>query len=287
MELVQVYGDPGAPLAVECHGPTLAEVVARHKARQAAAFAALTEDQWRVETRCEGWTAIELGNHVADAGNFFAFTLTRSQQGEATRLLEGFDPRTSPKERAAEVADLAPEQVVRDLESSAAKLQQAFDAFDGDGRGLQAWDSPAEGPPGQIPARSSLQHCLFDSWLHERDLLLPLGLEQVQVAEEVVATTQYLCGLAALASLLDLDPMPQPGETLRVGLTDHPVVIEIHLGLPTRASVAHDVDPTTADVVGEGQYLSDAMSGRADLGAVAEVGSREHTILAGALKFLS
>jgi uncharacterized protein (TIGR03083 family) len=287
MKLVQIYGDPGAPLAVECDGSTLAPVVARHKARQLEAFSNLTEDQWKSETRCEGWTALELGHHVTGAANFFAETLIRSQQGEATRFLEGFDPQESPKELAAAAAGMTPEDVLADMEHSITRLQQAFDAFAGDERGAPAWTSPAEAPPGQVPAHSSLQHCLFDSWLHERDLLLPLGLEQIQVAEEVIATTQYLCGLAAIAALLDLDPAPEPGETLRIGLTDHLATIEVDLGLPTRARVIHGADPEEADVVADGQYLCDAMSGRADLSAFVEPGSREHTILGGALKFLS
>lgn len=37
------------------------------------------------------------------------------------------------------------------------------------------WEALAEAPPGHITVSAVTHHALWDSWIHERDVLLPLG----------------------------------------------------------------------------------------------------------------
>ncbi len=285
MQLVQIYGDPGVPLEVATDGTQLAATVSTHKHRLVEAFARLTEEQWATETRCDGWDARNLADHLADATEFFDYTLSRALEGEATRLLEGFDPRETPKQAAESRCDQSASEALAKLELAESRLQETLSAYEADERGQEVWNLMAEAPPGNCAARVSLQHCLFDSWLHERDLLLPLGITPVENGHEILATAAYLCALAGIASLATLDPHPAPGEVLRVGIPDQNATIEITVGLPTVVRIDHS--ETAVDVEAPGILLAEAMSGRSDLASIADPGTRPYAILSGALPFLS
>lgn len=285
MQLVQIYGDPGVPLDVVTDGTQLAATVSAHKRRLVEAFRTLTDEQWATETRCGGWDARNLADHLADATGFFDYTLSRALEGEATRLLEGFDPKETPKQAAESRGVQSIREVLDKLELAESGLQETLSVYEADDRGSEVWNLMAEAPPGNCPARISLQHCLFDSWLHERDLLVPLDIAPTESRDEILATAAYLCALAGIASVTTLDPFPESGEVLRVGIPDQNATIEITVGLPTVVRIADS--EAAADVEAPGILLAEAMSGRADLASIADPGTRPYAILGGALPFLS
>jgi hypothetical protein len=89
------------------------------------------------------------------------------------------------------------------------------------------WELAGESPVGHVPARLVLAHALWDSWLHERDILLPLGLDVPVEADELAVSTWYLLAFgAAQGGLLDdVDPVG-PGLTepfdVELAFTDLP-----------------------------------------------------------------
>ena len=71
------------------------------------------------------------------------------------------------------------------------------DAFLGTIAELDAsgWSALAESPPGHVPIRLLAQHALWDSWVHERDITLPLGSAPVVEADEVLSCLRYAAAL--------------------------------------------------------------------------------------------
>ena len=80
----------------------------------------------------------------------------------------------------------------------------------------------------------SALHIFFDSWVHERDPLLPLGIEPLVVDDEAGPVATYVVGVAAtLASV----PMTTVIAGVRVRVGDGPpeVAPERDLHLDNRA----------------------------------------------------
>ena len=46
----------------------------------------------------------------------------------------------------------------------------------------------AEAPPGHLEIRLVVLHALWDAWIHERDIVLPLGLDPVEEPDEIIAS---------------------------------------------------------------------------------------------------
>ena len=40
----------------------------------------------------------------------------------------------------------------------------------------EEWSTIAESPAGHVPIRLVVQHALWDCWVHERDIAVPLGI---------------------------------------------------------------------------------------------------------------
>jgi uncharacterized protein (TIGR03083 family) len=292
MRLIQVYGEPGVPLAVEADIPELLSLLRAHRTRMLGTFRSLSPDDWRRETRCTGWDARHLADHLTGATRFFTATLDRARHGEATRLIEGFDPRESPAELARQMGDRPAGEVLEELEAADASFWRVIDEYEHDPRGLDVWTVTAEGPPGHYAASQSLQHMFFDSWLHERDLTMALHLGGAPDPREAAAVAAYLLGLAALASLLTLDPRPFEGETIAVELDDAESILCASVGVPTVVRTISLVDsevrtPPATVVCASATHLAEAMSGRDHLDTLVEPTSRAYAVLGGALPFLS
>jgi uncharacterized protein (TIGR03083 family) len=292
MGMIQVYGEPGVPLAVEADIPEVLALVRAHRTRMLDTFRSLSPGDWQRETRCTGWDARDLAGHLTGATRFFAATLDRGRQGEATRFLEGFDPRESPAELARQMGDRPANQVLEELEAADAGLRRVLDEYEQDPRGLDAWTVTAEGPPGHYAASQSLQHMFFDSWLHERDLTVGLHVGAAPDPHEAAAVAAYLLGLATLASLMTLDPPPAEGETIAVELDDAEAILCARVGVPTIVHTISLADsevrtPPATVVCASATHLAEAMSGRDHLDTLVEPTSRAYAVLGGALPFLS
>jgi hypothetical protein len=74
---------------------------------------------------------------------------------------------------------------------------ESFDAMDDVLRGLDGagWSMVAESPPGHVSMQALALHALWDAWIHERDITLPLGLAPSSEADEVTACLVYAAAL--------------------------------------------------------------------------------------------
>jgi uncharacterized protein (TIGR03083 family) len=143
----------------------------RQRTRLAATLADLTDQQWGSASRCDGWTVQDVVAHLVGVNSFWRASVSAGLAGAPTRMLEGFDPAATPPLLIAPMRALAPAEVLEQFVASNDGLLDAIAALDGPG-----WSMLAETPAGHVPMRLLAQHALWDSWVHERDLALPLGL---------------------------------------------------------------------------------------------------------------
>jgi hypothetical protein len=86
----------------------------------------------------------------------------------------------------------------------------------------------AEAPPGHIAISAVAHHALWDSWVHERDILLPLGIAADLATDEIVACLRYV---AALAPAFAVNHRPGRRGTLTIEVTDPSIAITLDIGV--------------------------------------------------------
>ena len=214
-----------------------------HRERLRAWLDALPDDEWSGDTRCEGWDVSALVRHLASGSQFLGYTLHQARRGEATELLRGFDSHATVQQAAALLGELTPADARTTLAAMDASVLKELDALNnGD------WSAMAEAPLGNVPARVSVNHFLFDSWVHEYDLMVPRGEQPQKDRAEVEAVVTYVLALAGVATAsttaLDVrvaDVDLQIGSYVEAGVT----VVELGTA-PKGASV---VEGTAQDIV--------------------------------------
>ena len=60
----------------------------------------------------------------------------------------------------------------------------------------EGWSMPAESPPGHVSIRLLAFHAIWDSWIHERDIALPLGQQPPEVPDELRSCLQYAAAVS-------------------------------------------------------------------------------------------
>jgi uncharacterized protein (TIGR03083 family) len=189
MLLTPRYDDPTF-FRFELPMEDLRGLVTGQRDRLAATLAGLDDAQWSAPSRCDAWSVRDVVSHLATTNGFWAFAIAAALAGEPTRVLSSFDPVTTPADLVDATRSQPPAEVLdqfvagnRDLEAALASL--------GDGD----WDTLAEAPHGHVPIRALALHALWDSWVHERDIVLPLGLPAAEEPDEVAACLRYVAAL--------------------------------------------------------------------------------------------
>ncbi len=171
-------GDPAVPLM-------------RQRERLAAVLGGLDEEQWRTASRCQGWSVQDVIAHLVGTNQFWAISIVSGRQGAPTRYLATFDPVATPALMVDAVRQQsAAETLVQFRETNQAMADALADM------GEAEWLVTAEGPPGHIPLCAMVAHALWDSWVHERDIVLPLGLDPVVEPDEVALCLAYAAALS-------------------------------------------------------------------------------------------
>jgi hypothetical protein len=91
-------------------------------------------------------------------------------------------------------------------------------------------------------------HALWDGWIHERDIVLPLGLAPTEERDEVVSCLRYA---AAIGPALVLSREPDRRGTLVIEATEPDARLVIEVG------------PTVDVCIGDGPADATRLSGRA------------------------
>jgi len=144
---------------------------------------------WDGPTRCEGWTsptwcATSLGTQ------FLGYTLAEAADGTGDHAPAGHGHPDHGGVGGRTPGRPAPAEARVLLTGTDEQVDAALDRLGGPG--LLA---TAESPPGHVPAHLALAHFLFDSWVHEYDLLLPRGEHRLVDPLEARVVVGYLTGL--------------------------------------------------------------------------------------------
>ncbi|MCU1400894.1 MAG: DinB family protein [Acidimicrobiales bacterium] len=162
------------------------EPLTRQRRRMQAMLAELDPADWSAPTRCADWPVRDVVAHLVGVNRFWNASIVAGAAGTPTRWLVGFDPAATPADMVASMADIDTAELLRQFDDSTDQLLATVASLD-----EPSWSMLAESPAGHVPIRLLAQHALWDSWIHERDIALPLGLEPEVCHDEVRACLQY------------------------------------------------------------------------------------------------
>jgi uncharacterized protein (TIGR03083 family) len=165
--------------------------VVRQRQRLAKTLAGLGAAEWNAPSRCKGWTVQDVVAHMITVNGFWQMSTMAGLAGAPTRVLENFDPAATPPLIIAPMRALAPAEVLDQFVSSNDAYIDVITELDNDG-----WSTLAESPAGHVPIRLLAQHALWDCWVHERDIALPLGFTPPEEDDEVISCLRYAAALS-------------------------------------------------------------------------------------------
>ena len=178
--LLQMSGlvdDPAVPLI-------------RQQARLAALLDGLDDEQWAAPTRCEGWSVQDVIAHLITTNQFWSLSVARGLAGEPTRILAEFDPVATPAQLVDAVRSRTRSETLEQFRATNEALATTFSSLEPDD-----WSRLAEAPPGHIAIDLLALHTLWDAWIHEHDIALPLGLPVVEESDEIAGSLIYIVAL--------------------------------------------------------------------------------------------
>lgn len=269
MLLTPRYDGP-AILTIEVPPGDRVAAVARQRRRLAAVLGDLDERDWASASRCDGWSVQDVIAHLVGVNAFWQGSVAAGLRGEPTRMLAAFDPAATPPMMVEGMRQFSSGQVLDQFTTSNEAFLEMLDGLsDGD------WeDVTAESPAGHVSVRLLSDHALWDSWVHERDVLLPLGLEPAVEPDEVSVCLRYAAGLSPVF-LVTADESCEVAYTVIATDPDDRFTVEVTDGVVVRGG-AH---PTAPVLNGPSVDLVEALSMRAPLPA--EAPEQWRTLLGG------
>jgi uncharacterized protein (TIGR03083 family) len=254
--IMSIAGEPGDQL----------EPVVRQRRRFESMLQGLGVDDWCSASRCEGWTVQDVVAHIVGVNAFWQASVRAGLAGSPTRVLVGFDPVETPALMVAPMRELSPGEV---LEQFVASNDAFLDVIGG--LSDAGWAALAEAPPGHLPIRLVVQHALWDCWVHERDVALPLGLIPPSEPDEVGSALRYVGALGPAFAVQSGGPRQG---VYALEATDPTVHMVLDVGESVVAR--DDVAPTGAPCLrGDAVALVEALSLRVPLPPSAPRGWRQ------------
>lgn len=200
--IIELDGDPAA----------IGEPTIRQRRRLAEVLAGFDDDQWAHPSRCEGWSNRDVITHLQSTNQFWGFSIAFGLKGEPTQFLATFDPVATPAQLVADAPPVSNAELLDQFRASTEALAAQFDGLDEAG-----WRTTAEAPCGHVAISTLAHHALWDSLIHERDVLLPLGQAPTEEDDETLASLRYV---AALSPAFAVSRDEAPGGVLAVAPTD-------------------------------------------------------------------
>ena len=256
MQLTPRYGaDP--VITIDGRPAAIAEPAIRQRRRLAEVVAGFDDAQWAHPTRCEGWTSRSVISHLDTTNGFWVYAIAAGVRGEPSEMLAEFDPVATPAALvAATEAETTAAVLERFLASNQALIDQLASLDDAN------WSAPAEAPPGHLSVSALVHHALWDAWIHERDILLPMGRVPIEHNDEIVACLRYAAALGpAFACLMG----QAEGGVLVVESTDPSATVVVDIGESVAVRAGEGDEPGDLRLRGGAVGLVEALSLRQPL----------------------
>jgi uncharacterized protein (TIGR03083 family) len=223
----------------------------RQRRRLGAVLSTLTDEQWQTESRCDGWTVADVVAHLVSTNQFWAVSIGAGLRGEPTRFLATFDPVASPPQMVEAFRAQTTAEILEQYTASVDDLAAVVDGMD-----AAAWATLAEAPPGHIAAHAVALHALWDAWIHERDIVIPLALDHALEDDEVLGCLHYVAAVGA--SFLACSGSDRTG-SLTIAATAPDVVFTVEAGSTV---VVRAGDSDGARLTGDAVALIEGLSYR-------------------------
>jgi uncharacterized protein (TIGR03083 family) len=153
----------------------------------------LPPSSWDARSRCSEWSVHQVAMHVRDVARIHVARLGREPY--PFEKFGKFDPRSSPSQWLSASAGESPSETLRDLAGLVEREESVLHSF-----ARSADDRPRQGPL-RRPLHWSVSslHIMWDAWMHEQDIILPLGRDEVRSGDEEMRLVSMYSLLAAAA----------------------------------------------------------------------------------------
>ncbi|HZU78315.1 MAG TPA: maleylpyruvate isomerase family mycothiol-dependent enzyme [Acidimicrobiales bacterium] len=222
---------------------TLDELAGQRR-RFAAAVEGLSEEELAAPSRCAEWTVADVLRHLVWVDR----TMRRIWAGERA-IPKDFDARITPNDAVRDERAVSDKEIRERYLTSTTAMAAELEGADPERFGL-----PSRSPAGPVPWWMSAVHIGWDSAVHERDVLLPLGLTSQPSSAEVEVCLAY--SLVLTSFFAGADPLSVRVGTVALSRDDGPVVVRPATGEQTSRS------PEAAIAVPDPVAAIDALSGR-------------------------
>jgi len=155
----------------------LLEVFGEQRQRFVTVLRGFAPDDWAAPTRCADWSAHDVVRHLCDCN---ALAASAGPDDHTLDLAAGFDPRTTPRGWLTASADEPPDATLTRFVATTEELLALLRT-----RLAQNRKFDIRLPYGPMDWTVLVLHGFWDSWLHERDVLLARGTGRPPT------TTQY------------------------------------------------------------------------------------------------
>jgi len=179
----------------------LLEVFGEQRRRFAAVLQGFGPGDWAAPTRCPGWSAHEVVRHLCDCN---AIGAAAGPDDRTLDLTAGFDPRTIPSGWLTTSAGEPPEATLSRFVATTGELLAVLRA-----RLAQNRRFDVRLPFGPMDWTVFVLHGFWDSWLHERDVLLPRGTGHPTDGDATGYAAAYGVFIAAAVASMFGDPVRQ------------------------------------------------------------------------------
>lgn len=165
--------------------------VTRQRRRLEATLARLGDDEWAAPSRCAGWSVQDVVAHLVGTNAFWHASVVAGLAGTPSRVLAAFDPAATPPLMVDTMRSLTPPEVLARFVATNDAFLDSVASLDSD-----SWSTIGESPAGHVPIRLLAQHALWDAWIHERDIALPLGSNPAAEPDEVGSSLRYAAAIS-------------------------------------------------------------------------------------------
>ena len=238
---------------------TTLDSFAGQRRRFAAAVERLSLEELASPSRCAEWSVADVLRHLV----WVDLVLRGIWSGDRS-IADGFDPRTTPND-AVRLDRVVPDDAVRDryLVSTEAMVGEL------ESSGPERFGLPSLSPAGPVPWWMSAVHAGWDSSIHERDVLAPLGRPVEAGKRETVPALAYSLVLASFFAGRDLlwvrlggvEVRRDGGPVVARAAADQPGHGDPPVGSPTAVGA---VDPVRAvDAIAGRVPVAEALEGDA------------------------
>ncbi len=177
----------------------LLEVFGEQRQRFVTVLRGFGPEDWAAPTRCAEWSAHDVVRHLCDCNAVAAGTADH-----AFDLTAGFDPRITPRGWPAVSADQSPGASFSCFLATTDELLALLRDRLAQGVRFDVWL-----PYGPVDWTILVLHAFWDSWLHERDVLLARGRQHPTDGDATRYAAAYGLFIAAAVASLFGDQVQQ------------------------------------------------------------------------------